>query len=583
MRARWGLAIVCGALLWASVAEAAPMRFGYSGVHALPAKVWAPLSDDARALFVADRIAQAERLGAQVLRLGSTTPRLIDFALIHKGQFRNWLFADRVVGLLSAAPLDVCLTLPELFDTPDIGAFQAFIDALAERYDGDNQFGVAPAALGHEFPDLNASGEITSNEFELPADAPEVVAWGEAHRIDLIEPGDEPLLAELTSKLSTGAYAAQVKAAHTAVVSAGGGQRVMLAGTAVDHPKASKSSFVARLPGLSIGGPWFDAANVHLATSLDDLTGVPAATDVAKFQNWLEAVGHGSAERWIGALSIGSEPGPDRVCSDPRCSERTQAASLVRQLVLAAAGGVSVVLYAEPIEVVGTTATPGPRTGTGLLTLDLPDGVDPFPREGHPPLRLTPRPAYAVWRRLTAVLGAEGATVTALSGMPENVRGFRVGQQGYVLWHDWSEEVQPGAPWSGPPRPVTLEGQGSRSVRVVSLWPASVESSLAADGSAQATWDETLVAVTGGTARLTLGKDPVWVEASTEVVEGPADDGPADAASDTSVAEGAELSADSGGGCAGAPGGVELPWAALLALVGLVALGGRRGRAQARM
>lgn len=574
------LTLAVSASLAAPNTSAAPMRFGYSGVHALPAKVWDPLDETARLLFLAERLKRAADLGATVIRLGATEPRLIDFAKIHKSKFRNWLFTDKVVGLLTASQLEVCLTLPELFDTPEIGGFQSYVKALAERYDGDGDFGVEPVARNAEFPDLDDSGEIIGKEFQRSPDDPEVLKWSAAHRVTLIEPGHEPYAAEKTAKLTTGAYSAQVKAAYTAAEEADQGvgerQRIMLGGTAVEAQ--GKDKFTTRLTGLMAGGPWFDAANVHIFASTDDLTGVSAAANVAKFGSWLVAVGHGAAERWIGELALGTVAKAGTACTDPRCSLRTQATGLARQMVLAAADGVSTVLYAEPIEVIGSQASPGPRTGTGLLTAALEGGLSPpFGLADHP-LPLIPRPAYAVWRRLGAVLSAEDAAVTSLSGMPENVRGFRVGSKGYVLWYDWTLQAQPGEAWSGQQAQVELRGLSSPSVKVVSLWPESVPSQLEADGSVAASWTESLVAVNGGAATLVLEEDPVWVEASDAVVEPPvADDLPADVAGGD-AAEVPDAGGGSGGGCSGgAATGSGWP-GLLLGSLALWALASRRRR-----
>ncbi|MEZ4264756.1 MAG: hypothetical protein R3F39_00140 [Myxococcota bacterium] len=559
--------------LSAPPASAAPMRFGYSGIHALPAKAWEPLDEESRLQFLAERLIRAAQLGATVVRLGATEPRLLDYAKIHASQFRNWLFADRVVGLLNAAPLEVCLTLPELFDTPEIGGFQSYIKALMERYDGDGDFGVEPIALNAEFPDLNGSGEITADEFQAkPGDA-RVTAWGATHQITLIEPGHEPLGAEQTNKLTKGAYAAQVKAARTAATDAGRGQGIMLGGTAVESQ--SKSAFTERLESLKTGGPWFDAANAHIFASTDDLTGVSAAANVTKLSNWLASVAHGDADRWVGELALGSVAKAGTACTDARCSLRTQAAGLARHMLLAAADGVSTVLYTEPIELIGPLATAGPRTGTGLLTVSVESGANPFGIEDHP-LPLVPRPAYAVWRRLGAVLASDGAEVTPLTGMPENVRGFRVGSKGYVLWYDWTLQAQPGEAWSGQRAPVELGGLTSPSVKVVSLWPESVPGQLEADGSVDATWTETLVAVDGGSAALFLEEDPVWIEASDTVIDKPVADDPAGDVSGGDTAEAPDNGSGAGGGCAGGGAGSSDGWLALL--LGLLALCGSRAR-----
>ncbi|MGM0576362.1 MAG: hypothetical protein ACQEXJ_11585 [Myxococcota bacterium] len=569
--------------LGAPAAEAAPIRFGFTGVHALPDSVWSDMEPAARAAFIEHRAETAATLGASVLRLGDVEPLLATWEEVDGGEaHRSWARMDAAVGALSGHGLEVCLTVPDLPAGGTSAADQDFVASLAERYDGDVDFGVAAADRNYEFPNIDGSDLITEDDWE--ADEADLQAWADAHRVALVEPGDEPMRLERTGQLGEGAYGSLVKAARAGLDDAGSDQRLMLAGVAIEEQ--SKAHFTERLAALSTGeGPWFDVANVHLFESTGDLTQAEPVALVRKLGDWLEAVGHQDAERWIGEVAFGSSPqeagaGP---CTDPRCSERTQASSLVRLVVSAAADGVPVMLYAEPIETVGPGVAEGPRTGTGLLTMELQGNLDPSM------LPLSPRPAWAVWRRLGDLLGGvDTADVTPLAGLPVNAHGFRVGDAGWIAWYDWTRAVPPGEPWDGAQAQVVLDGLEAPSVRVVSLWPEDVGDTIDEDGRAEASWAEEAAPVEDGEATVLVGRDPVWIEAADQVitpVDGAADVAQDIAGGDVPVEADSRAGGGGGGGCGA--GGASPGWplsllAGVLLDVAVVRRRRRRPEAPAR-
>ena len=569
---------VSAVILWGPSAHAAPVRLGFSGVHSLPSDLWDGMNDSGRADFLTQRADLAASLGATVVRLGASYPGLADYDSIHSGEHRDWRRIDLAIGLFLVRGIELCVTLPDLFDADELAPWKDFLSSLAERYDGDSDFGVDQVDLNYEHPDIDGSGEITQSDWDA-SDAGKQ-AWAEAHEAVVLEIGHEPRSLETTSELDVDAYAEQLEAARQIIDQAGGEPRVMLAGTLMEGQ--SKQHFTERLDPLAVGGaPWFDLFNAHVFESTGELGQETAGTQVSKLLDWVAATGHPDAEAWLGELAVPSRPvaeagGP---CSDERCSERTQAAGVVKLVLQAVADGYTTLLYSEPIEIVGDFVDDTARSGTGLLTLEVVPGIE------ITQLPLSPRPAYAVWRRLGEVLdGVEVADVSALGGMPQNARGFQVADRGWVLWYDWHNEIGPGEEYSGNRKPVTLTDIDSPSVLVTSLWPDGLSGQLPGDGDPGAEWEEALAAVSDGAAVIDLGESPVWVTRSEEAVEAPVDDldDGADVAEPTvdveedigPVAE--ETGGGGGGGGGGCVAGRPAGWPGVLLLALYAALRRRR-------
>lgn len=563
---RWMVAALV--TLMATPAQAAPVKFGFTGVHQLDSSAWSSMNDEGRGLFLASRADLAKRMGASIIRLGAARPWLVDMENIHAGNQRKWTDADAAVKALNGSGLELCLTIPELIEPSGMSAYQDYLSRLAERYDGDTDFGIDPADVNYEFPDIDGSGALTIADWEASDEA--IGAWAEAHRVSRLEAGHEPRALEMTGQLPEDAYAQQLKVARASVNGAQSDLDLVLAGVRLDDQ--SKSHFVNRFDALSSStAPWFDLAVAHLFESSADISLLESATHLSKFGNWLASIDHGSAPRWLGELALPAVASPNGQSpfSDERTSDRTQSNGLLRLTIEALLEGYEAILYAIPVEV-ETSDGGGVRAGTGLLRMTEIPGLEPtqWPYEA--------RPAYAMWRWLTdRFTGIDSADLSRLSGLPVNARGARVSGQGWVLWYDWFVEVAPGADYEGAQKPVTLNGVPSSSVRVITLWPSSVATQVAEDGSVEATWTEELLPVEGGSVTIMMGRDPVWVEESDELVtvdEPPiADAGPIDtvnASMDTSTG-GASPESSGGGSNEGCQGGHSPDGSVWLLIAGL--------------
>lgn len=541
--------------------RAQPIELGVTGIHHVPEGIWQGMSRAERLELLAQRADLAKAMGADVVRLGHFAPQIFGWdALNPEGSsFRSWDMADQTVEIFQSRGLRLVVTLPDLLDS-GTGGFKTLVSAMAERWDGDTDFGIADSAKNYEFPDIDNSGQLTVSDWD--ASGADKQEWADAHRVEIVEIGDAPFWAEQTGALSQGAYATQLKAASDALRAVGGFE-VKLASTVVDEQ--SENHFKARLEGL--GADVFDIASGQVLETTGDPTMQTPSTSLAKLRSWVDGVGHESATLWVGGLSVGSAEnlGP---CDNPRCSERTQAAGIVKLVLGAIADGYSTMLYAFPLELIGAGADSGRYEGTGLVTLDYQEGFSPAV------LPLQARPAFATWRRLDELLGGRTkGEIKPIPGLPDNARGFSVGEDGWLLWYDWSREVAPGEGYGGTKKLVTLTGLSSPSVKVVSLYSESV-GQLSDDYTLSATFPEALVGVSAeGEADVFLEQDPVWIEASDEIVDTGPEPTP-DAGGETPIDEGPdEPAASDEGGCAA--GGPESGWALAL-LFGLGALSRRR-------
>ena len=538
------------------VAQGASVRFGFSGLHGAPLSVLEAMDDEARRAFVSQRVEIAPRLGASILRTGDVTPLLFDREQIFGGDHPDWLAVDHAVGVLLATGLEVCVTLPDLVTPADQAAFVGFLQSFVERYDGDTDFGVPNAELNWAFPDINGSGSITSNDWD--ADPESLQSWAQAHRVGLLEIGVRPRAAELSGDLGETDYAAHLQAALETVMPDPGGVSVVLAGTQM-HDQ-SKQDFVTRLAPLSDEARgWLAVTNVHVQGELSSSEPGPGVMNLSRFGEWLDAADIAHTERWVGALAIpsSSQAGP---CGGGDCDERSQAANLVRLVAEALREEYSVILYDQPIEVLGTEE----RGGAGLLTVEAVPGMD------ISLVPLKPRPAYAVWRKLVTLFeGVELSTLAGVHSAPQGTDGVSVAG-GWLLWYDWMGVLGDGAPYDGSERPVILTNLTSPSVRVTSLWPGEVAAQLDEAGTSGAVWDEELLTVVDGAVQIMLRQDPVWVEPSDEVVGVVEED--AGSASDLSnqplpeedigpIADSAPPLQSNSSGCNTSPGRSHRAWA----------------------
>ena len=545
-------AAMVAAAVWGAggAARAQPVRFGFVAAHALPEDIAAELEPDERREHVEAAADRAARLGASLVRLGVAAPRIASYEAVVGPDHAEWTELDLAVESFTTRGVSLCLTLAEVASGGDVGAWAAFVRALAERYDGDAEFLVAGADLNAEFPDVNGSGAVTDDDWT--ADEPALLAWAAAHRVDWLEVGYAPW----GDAAAADTYAAGLQAAALAVAASGGSVRVALAATRMDDG-VSKSDLVDALAPLPVeGGPWFEAASADVLAATGALGQAWAASLVAKLGDWLGAVGHDSAERWAG-VAVGGVPGVGP-CADPRCSERTQAAALVELVARALGAGVTLVAWDHPVEWAEPWAGPIERRGTGLVVASPEGGV------------LAPRPAYAVWRALQGWLeGVEPADVVFVEGLPAHAAGFRFGERGWLLWYGWHAAAG-ASTYGGAIAELPLEGVDAAALRVVRLWPESLAPGVAADGDAGATWSEELLPVLDGRGWISVGQDAVWVERADLVADTGGDGAQVVPPDDLRGPQ----------GCGATPGGDPAPGQQRLLFVLLIGLGvaGRRYR-----
>ncbi len=509
------LPLTIGALAQSPTALA-DMGFVLSGIHHAPAAVWDAMSDDARIAFLEQRADLAVAMGSDSLRVGDVAPQIWTAAgLGADTSSGRWMWADKVVSIFAQRGLKLVVVVPDIVDS-GLTAYQNFIEALAERYDGDTDFGVAMVDNNRDFPDIDDTGAITSADWGAPAG--QLQQWADAHVIDAIEVGNRPYDAEQAGQAEVGDYGTQLKSAAAAIRSSGSAVKVMLAGTVTDEQSAS--AFAARLGAVDPG--LFDRANAHLLESTKDPSGEDVAQALDDFSQWLDAADHAQAERWVGAFAAAADPaGP---CGSWPCDDRMQSATLSKAALFALAEGYTHFGYANPVEAVGTDADASMPVATGLLTFEANAGSDPLTA----PIKT--RLSYATWMRLQEVLaGVTAADVQKVAQLGPNITGYALGDQGWMLWYDWTKETTPGSGYDGSLRGATLKGLPADALSVVasSMVPVSVGGTVGADFTAAIEWETRVYPVSNGEATVEVGSDVVWVKSSSDPVgvdAGPVED-----------------------------------------------------------
>jgi|GEM_PF-2262363 len=548
----------------------AQLTFALSGVHHVSDATWDAMSDASRTAFLEQRADLAVALGASAVRLGDVPPRLWSKAALDADTAPGrWLWADRAVRIFAERGLTLVIVVPDIIGS-GLTAYRGFIGALAERYDGDADFGVATVDNNRDFPDIDDTGAITAGDWNAPN--AQLLAWAATHTIDVIEIGNQPLVAEQAGDVMPGEYGTQLKSGAAAVRDSGGGITVMLAGTLADAQSAS--DFTTRLDGVNPNV--FDHANVHLLESTKQPAGDAMDTALSDFTDWLAANNHPDVDRWVGAMSAAYDnAGP---CGAWPCDERLQCSLLAKAAVLALDRGYSHFAYATPVEVQGSAADPEMPAATALLTLALETGADPT---------LTPirtNRAYATWIRLQEILSeVDGDNLNRLGDLGPNLSGYALGgEKGWLVWYDWTRETSPGNGYDGSLRGVTLKGLPPevQSVVASSLYPESLGDTLGAGFDAVTQWETRVYPVSGGEATVEVAADVVWVVPNAFPAPG-GDEGPVEAVEEApeTPTDAGPAPGDSGGGEATARSQSGWPSFALaLALAAGVVIAWRRRR-----
>lgn len=532
--------LVC--LLLFAPSASAELKFAVSGIHHLPDGIWAGLSDDEKIAFLEVRADLAVAMGASALRIGAASPSFWDYAgLGSSTDSGRWLFADKVVAALAQRNLTLVVVVPDLVSS-GLTAYRNHIRALAERYDGDNDFGVQAVDNNRDFPDIDDTGAITSADWNAPG--PQLTTWAQAHTIDVIQVGHLPFVGEQSGAIGGDDYGSQLKQGAGAIADAGTEIRAMLAGTLV--VQEGPVGFASRLGTVS--SDIIDIADAHIAEGTTDPTGVEVQGGLEDFTQWLQDSNIGGAERWVGAFAATADAnGP---CGKWTCDDRMQAATLAKAMLSAVRNGATHFTYNVPVEVTGTAADPAMPVGTGLLTIALSGAAD---------LTATPigaRPAFATWMRLQTILADVSADdIVELSQLGPNTVGYQIGDKGWLLWYDWSTAVPPGNGYDSSKRGANLKGIPGliEAVAASNLFPLSAEDTLGASFTVNADWDNTVYPVNGGEATIALGSDVVWVVPSALAQPEPGPEAAADSTPDTSVADPGPGDDDTGCSGGGAP------------------------------
>lgn len=536
-------------------------------------------------------------LGLQTVRVGAEPPDLFSWGSIEPApNTYHLLVADLFVEALVARGLEPVLPLSSRADwdhatttriPDDKNRYRDYVRLLVERYDGDLELGVPP---GEEYPDITGDGSVSIADWG--STEAEKQAWATGHRVTWWEVGDRE-----TPSAELGPLVQLTRPVMTEVSEEA---RLLLGGALAGGGKGAFKARVGSLDPKLVGEVLVDAVGLEVDSPGEGLATLAVMDDLRDTFGWLGEVGLGDVPVWLTSVGAGATPpeeGTTGPCGDPRCSERTQAAQLVKLIVqsletvpVQVPGGFEDrrferVLLREPIEH-GQGGPDGDWTGGGLLTL----------AEGDPATApMLVRPAWATVARLAVILSdlepdAVKRTVTFPDTTTRRVYGIRTatGVTVTVAWYNWDLDLQ-GAPYDGRFLKVKVTGIEGQAARVTTLYPASIDE-VTGGATVQAVLDEQLVPTAAGEVTIDVREDAVLVESADQAP--PVEDA---GSSDTSDASGDDAGpaedvaptprAPGGDGC-GAAGGGGSPWALFAGLLALLAAwsraGFRSGRSRSR-
>lgn len=518
-------------------------------------------------------------LGLGAVRVGAEPPDLFSWGSVEPEPNKHRLLvADLFVEALVARGIEPVLPLSAraAWDhdastrlPKDKGRYKDYVRMLVERYDGDTDFGVPP---GEEYPDVTADGSVSIADWG--ATEAEKQAWATAHRVTWWEVGDRG-----TPDAEVGPL---VQLTRGVMREASDDVRLVVGGMT----PSSKGVFLARVGSLdpSVAGELLvDAVSVEQDSPGAGLAALAVMEDARESFLWLGQAGLGGVPVWL-TVGAGAQGGAGP-CGDPRCSERTQAAQLVKLMVQAletvpvsVPGGFENrrferVFLREPVEH-GAGGIDGDWSGGGLLAL----------AEGDPATApLLVRPAWATVARLAPLLSDLGPdAIKRVLTFPDTAtrRVYRIEAASgatVVAWYNWDLDLLD-APYDGRFLRVTVTGVDGEAVRVTGLYPTSIDQ-VTGGTTVAATLSEAVVGVTEGEVTIDVLEDAVLVEVVAPPE--PEDAGPvgvedAGGGSDSGPVVDVAPEVERGGGGCGTRGGG--PWGIGLVLWGIVRIGRWRWR-----
>ena len=469
-------------------AWAEPPKFGYSGLLVADSVSWESLDLEGKKAHLEQRLDLAIAKGATVIRLGNVSPNPLARESIEVDGERDWALADFFVQRVKERGLQFCATLPELVKSSGLSGYKAFLSKLIERYDGDADFGVAEVDVNQEHPDVDGSGSVTFADWG--ADNGTKKAWAVERKLDLIEIGDQPHVAETAGELAKTDYLLQLEAVYAVLNETGATTPVMLGTTAADNQ--SQGTFQTRFEGIDPASAPLSAVSGAFDDAFADISGDKAVEKIEGFFGWAGSIGYPDTERWIGSMRVGGTE-----CVDTRCGERLKASLIVKAVLTALHKGYGTILYGDPIMPSGSSEQSGKHTAAlWNYESDAVLGGD---------VEMASRPATDVWLVLVDVLAqVDLADIELMPGDNPLVVGYKVGDKGWIYWYNWTRQVGPGESYSGKEFQARLDGLELPAIKVATLWKE--------EGDVE--WPYETIVVEDGSATFMVGQDVMWVTAT---------------------------------------------------------------------
>jgi len=488
---------------------------------------------------------------------------------------------DYLISLAHEADLRVGLeirpSLEELTAPDNLGAFVQFAKHLAERYDGDTDFGIGTPGLTDQmpYPDINGSFGITTSDWQNATET-DLQAFADSHKVAFFTVG-----AGLSLKGDDlEAHAAWIAAISAGLAQANPDTKLWIGPLRLSEMKKSALQTLTA-PIFENADSAFAGFLVDLDLQVTDLGAEDVRTAVKILTNIIGTLGGDNIDLVVSGMQIPNTPAANespwiRPCDvTVSCTPEIQSDLLIKSSIRIRGLGYGVGL-SEAVVIQDNETALGPLASLSSNKWD----------SERPDVNLAGRS----WRQWQTFRGGFADATAEIAAPAQNVSAYILGDgdinSGRVVWYEWYREAPPGSSYSGIEKTVELPApEGALQATFYQIPDETDENAGSFEGEISLTPVKTQIVSEAGTVSIVL-QDRIMLitfsaEAATPVeadVQNSDDTTSSDATPSADVtAPGDSEGSDSGGGGGCQSASIPVPGPlAFLFLLGLWALRMRR-------
>lgn len=429
----------------------------------------------------------------------------------------------------------------------NMNAFLDYIRAVAERYDGDIDFGVP--VQDESYPDIDGSGKVTISDWEATEE--EKKGWAENHKIAGIMIGTE----FAPQGVPKAEYAELVLKIRDVIRKANPKIEIWIAPFSAAMGKADISARFSPFAGKHGEERPFDFATVECPEITKDLTVQKGVSQFEMVNKWLKESGVKANEEG-GVTLIPLVRFYDReaqtFCPSVQCSKETQSEQMIKAIGMFAAKGTKGIAYQG---VLGKDESQG-------------DALAVFSVALQSSAILNIKPAGLIFDAVCKIFSTNNPGKELVIGVSNAyaIKGKVCGDLSFILcWYDWTRDVDPNSQYSGLVKIISFKQEGGGVSKGFALYtdPQTVK---VGEDKISINPDEVKLEDKGdGVISVSLGRSPVLV------VSGISETPIADISPEVEPQTSEELvKKPSSGGCTGGVSVGFVPYAILILLMCLM-------------